>query len=127
MSHEQDNHNTHDGKPSMTEAFRRFHAENPHVLDRLRDDVRAWTAAGKRRVGIQMFLERVRWDESMSLAGDGDFRISNNHAAFYSRALMLLYPDLAGALTTSHSPEADAWAADFEVRLIAHRSRLVDA
>jgi len=125
MSHPQSNTVVSDDQPdenvSMTEAFRRFHAKNPHVYDVLVQLAREWKARGKGPTGIALFYERARWELSLALDSDGMFGLSQNHRAFYARAIMLKERDLAGVFTLKAAPEADAWAADYAARLAGVR------
>ncbi len=39
-----------------------------------------------------MIIERIRWD-SVIRAHDGDFKINNSHAPFYSRLFVMDFPE----------------------------------
>jgi len=57
-------------------------------------------AHGKRHYGIAALVEAIRYDESVSLLGDGCFRINNDHRSLLSRRVMERYGDLRGFFTT---------------------------
>ena len=84
-----------DPSASHAERFAAFHQANPHVFDnlaRLSLDLRA---RGASRIGIGMLFEVLRWQYALRTSGD-DYRLNNNHRAFYARKLMADVPDLAG-------------------------------
>lgn len=78
------------------EAFREFHAENPHVLDLVIETARKVRAAGA-ECSIGFVWERLRWILTVETkTGDG-FRLNNTHRAYFARLAMHRAPDLAGA------------------------------
>lgn len=65
----------------------RFDRENPSVyylLQRFSDDVRL---KGYKRYSINSIFERIRWHTAIE-TNDKDFKINNNHRAYYARKLM---------------------------------------
>lgn len=51
----------------------------------------------KRRFGIKLIAERVRW-EAVFEWGEEDFKINNNYPAYIARRLVREYPSLEGRL-----------------------------
>lgn len=51
----------------------------------------------KRRFGIGLLTERVRWEAKVSRWVDG-FKINNNHRAYIARELVRRYPSLSAWL-----------------------------
>lgn len=94
---------------AKTDAFLRFHRDNPQVYIALRDLARDWRRTGKPKCGIRMFYEAVRWRFSMKIVGGGMYEMNDHHMAFYARALMHYEADLDGLFDTRKSIEADAW------------------
>ena len=70
---------THDGRQVEAEVVKRAR--------RLRE-------RGFRRYGIAALIEAIRYDAGISLLGDGDWKINNNHRSLLARRVMRLYPDL---------------------------------
>lgn len=70
-----------------TEDGRRVEAEVVRRARRLLE-------RGFRRYGIAALVEAIRYDAGISLLGDGDYRINNNHRSLLARRVMRLYPDL---------------------------------
>jgi len=77
-------------------AFRKFHMEHPDVYAALVRLAREWVAAGRGKLGIGALYERARWELSLSAKStDAEFKLNNNHRAFYARLIMAQEPDLA--------------------------------
>jgi hypothetical protein len=101
-----------DADPTPSEAFEKFHNDNPHFYDALVELARRYiTRTGRGIVGMQRLIEVARFDMDLTTQSDDEFKVNNNHAAFYSRLIMLQEPDLAGTIPTRRSPEADTWIA----------------
>ena len=87
------------GEPSKLEiAFWTFHNTNPPIYRLLVKFARQWRERrGEDAVmGIGQLFERVRWEISMGTIGDANFKLNNNHRAFYARLIMDCNPDLDG-------------------------------
>ena len=77
-------------------AFWEFHAANPHVYDRLVHLTRDLMRRGRRKIGIGMLFEVLRWHH-LSTVGDADgFKLNNNYRSYYARLIMSIEPDLDG-------------------------------
>jgi hypothetical protein len=57
---------------------------------------RAVRARGLEHFGVAAIFESIRYDWTVGLLGDEDYRLNNNHRSFMARHLMREYPDLAG-------------------------------
>ena len=82
-------------RSKLDREFSEFHRANPHVYRRLVDMARQAVRAGRRKIGIGMLFEVLRWEHAISTVGD-EFRLNNNHRSRYARMLMRLEQDLAG-------------------------------
>lgn len=92
-------------------AFERFHDTNPWVYRELCRLVREWrTRNPERQVGLMRFYSYLRFDVTGKTNGI-DYRVSNNHSAYYSRLMMHREPDLAGVFHVRPCP-ADWWLTD---------------
>jgi hypothetical protein len=99
-----------DHELSATERFEKFHTDNPRVYATLVMLARQWIdRTGHSKLGVATLYERARWDIAIS-TNDPNFKLNNDHRAFYARLIMLQEPDLAGLFKLRRS-EADAWAA----------------
>ena len=64
-----------------------FHFTNPHVYKLFCHFTRQAITRGYKRFSVSMVIERVRW-ETMVVTTDPDFKINNNHRAYYARLWM---------------------------------------
>lgn len=98
-----------DRELTAAERFERFHADNPHVLNRLIQMARQWRAAtGGRKLGIRTLWEAMRWDIGLHTSGE-DYKLNDHYTSFYVRLIVTTQPDLADMFELRRSPEADAW------------------
>lgn len=79
-------------------AFWAFHARHPQVYVLFRRYAKDALDAGRRRFGVGMIAERVRWYMSVERVGtaDEDFKINNNLRSCYARLLMIRCPEFEG-------------------------------
>ena len=81
--------------PTHEQAFRAFHAANLHVYENLVRLTRQAVQNGRRRIGIGMLFEVLRWNYVMSSSGS-DFKLNNNYRSHYVRLIIKLHPEWAG-------------------------------
>ena len=79
--------------------FYQFHAQNPHVYERLRQLALDLKNRGRKKYGIAGLFEVLRWEHAMSTT-DEDFKLNNNYRAYYARLLMENEPELDGFFAT---------------------------
>lgn len=86
------------------ERFAQFHANNPQVYSALKSMTAELVNRGRRRIGINMLFEVLRWNYYMETNDpNSDFKINNNYAPYYSRLII---------------EENPQWANVFELRTI---------
>jgi hypothetical protein len=88
--------------PSHEEAFALFHRHNPHVYEWLRENALALKRKGREHYGIAALFEAFRFHVAMNTRGD-DFKLNNNHRAYYARLLMRDVHELRGFFDTRAS------------------------
>jgi len=66
--------------------FASFHTANPHVYDLYVKFARQAKARGYAKFSIAAITERIRWEVALTTT-DQEFKISNNHRAYYARLL----------------------------------------
>lgn len=76
-------------------SFWEFHLANPEVYSTLVRLAESARRCGVRKIGIGALFERLRWEMALQTDG-GEFKLNNNHRAFYARMLMENEPQLAG-------------------------------
>jgi hypothetical protein len=85
-----------DAPPSGIDAkFWKFHEDNPHVFDelvRLSDQARA---RHRKKIGMKMLFEVIRWNSVIRTKGD-IFKLNNSYAPRYVRLIEERRPDLIG-------------------------------
>jgi hypothetical protein len=86
-----------DRHASIQERFEAFHAANPQVYEALVTMARKWRGLGRKRIGIGMLFEVLRWKHAFRTVGDADFKLNNNFRSRYVRLIVAQEPDLADA------------------------------
>lgn len=76
------------------EAFQRFHRAHPEIYNAIVAKARQARANGLQKYGIGALWEIMRWEFAMKRSGD--FKLNNNHRAWYARLIMFVEPDLKG-------------------------------
>lgn len=84
---------------TLEEQFVAFHQANPHIFDMLREMALELKTAGRKRYGISGLFEVLRWRYAVKTS-EPDFKLNNNHRAFYARKLMSYVPELRGFFAT---------------------------
>lgn len=86
------------------DKFEEYHRLNPQVYSALEQMARDLINRGRRKVGIKMLMEVLRWNYQMQTQDpNSDFKINNNYAPYYARLLIQNNP---------------TWADVFELRAI---------
>ena len=85
---------------SLEKKFNKFDAENPHVWRmflQFADQVRL---TGRLVYSVNAIFEKIRWHTDIETKSDTDFKLSNNHRAYYARKYMNSHPNRAGFFNT---------------------------
>ena len=80
-------------------AFLAFHRDNPQVYALFCRFTQAAVARGCKNFSVASIIERIRWETEVETTG-GEFKIGNNHRAYYARMWMADNPDHAGFFRT---------------------------
>lgn len=72
--------------------FLRFHCANLHVYELFKKFTFQKVRQGHQHLGALTVLHRIRW-ETGAVTNDPDFKINNNHAAYYARLFRDDYPE----------------------------------
>lgn len=82
---------------SIQESFEQFHAANPWVYEALRRLSMELVERGRKKIGIGMLFEVLRWQHARTTVdATSEFKLNNNLRSRYARLLMDQEPDLAG-------------------------------
>ena len=97
------------GKPysQLKADFEQFHENNPRVYEELLELAFRLHRAGRKRYGIGSLFEVLRWHRAIKTHGS-DFKMSNNHRAFYARLIMENEPELEGFFQVNEQPSERA-------------------
>jgi len=80
-------------RSTIQEDFRQFHHDNPWVFDKLVDMTRDLHQKGRKRFGIGMLWEVLRWNVAMgTITVDDNFKLNNNYRSRYVRLIIEKYP-----------------------------------
>lgn len=83
---------------SIQERFEAFDAKHPAVLNRLVDFAYQAKRAGRKRIGIKMLFELLRWEWTIEGLPDEaeEWKLNNNYSSRYARRIMDDHPRLEG-------------------------------
>lgn len=81
---------------AIEKKFLAFHKENPEVLDILVDLALQAKRAGKRKIGIKMLWEVMRWNRFLETNDPDGYKLNNNFPSRYARLMMENHPELDG-------------------------------
>jgi hypothetical protein len=71
------------------ERFQEFHNRNPQVYTALEDMTREMVNRGRKRIGINMLFEVLRWNYYLKTDDPNSaFKINNNYAPYYARLII---------------------------------------
>ncbi len=86
----------------LCERFDEYDRTNPHIYSMFVRFAKEAAASGRKRAGVALIIERMRWETTISARYD-DFKINQNYAAFYARKFMQDYPQYLGFFTLRSS------------------------
>lgn len=84
---------THDEPSEMDKKFWEFHRKNPKVLSQLIALTDQAKDRGRKRIGMKMLFEVIRWNKVLETRGD-IFKLNNNYTSRYVRLIEEKRPDL---------------------------------
>lgn len=86
---------------TIDDHFADFHGENPHVYENIKRIAYQAKAAGRKRIGMKLIFERLRWEYYIRTdRPEEEFMLNNNYTSRYARLLMANEPELAGMFET---------------------------
>jgi hypothetical protein len=83
----------------LESAFETFHRDNPSVYDMFQRFALQARRSGRAHFGVAAVWERLRWETQIATVND-EFKLNNNHRAYYARMYMRDFPDAAGFFRT---------------------------
>ena len=76
--------------------FRRFHKENPQVIQRIESIVAQLRQRGHARWGMKGIFEIIRYERALYTHSRDRFKINNDYTPYYARLVIERNPELAG-------------------------------
>lgn len=108
---------------TTSQDFEKYHQDNPGVYAQIVRDAREWKRTVGQRVGMSVFIGRVRWTGRVENEG-ADFRINDHYGPYYARLVMAQERDLFGLFDMRVTQGADAWICEkFPNSLVAEQVR----
>jgi hypothetical protein len=80
-----------EGNPILEAKFWEFHKARPEVYSYICKFLQEAIDRGRSRFSISMVYERIRWYVEIEL-GTGEFKLPNNHRAYYARLWQREHP-----------------------------------
>jgi hypothetical protein len=79
------------------QKFEAFHTRNPQVYRELETMSAQLVARGRKRIGLKMLTEVLRWEHQMRTDDpNSHFKINNSYTSYYARLLIENHPDWEG-------------------------------
>lgn len=72
-----------------------FHRDNKKVLRFLVDELYKFKAQGKPKASIKTLIGIVRYNETLKIKGEGEYKINDAFTSIYSRIITENWPELA--------------------------------
>ena len=95
-----------DAEQTTLQRFVQFHEANPEVYRKLELLAQGMWDAGRRRVGMKMLFEVLRWQHYLrTVDTSSEFKLNNNFTALYSRLLVARHPEWEGLFEMRHLKE----------------------
>ena len=82
--------------------FEVWHQQNPEVYRLFKRFAGEGIRAGRKHLGTNMIIERIRWYSAVETTGD-IYKINNNFAPYYARMFMKDFPQYDGFFRTRKS------------------------
>jgi hypothetical protein len=83
----------------MEREFWVFHQENPYVYEMFNRFTQSAIRRGFQHLSSDMVCHRIRWETTIETS-DREFKLNNNHTAYYGRLWMLDHPEHKGFFRT---------------------------
>ena len=88
-----------EAETALRKKFREFHDKNPRVWVLLQRFTFEIINKGFKNYSVKAVFERIRWHTDVETS-DPEFKLSNNHTAYYSRMFIDKYPEHEGFFRT---------------------------
>ena len=86
----------------MRKEWEDFHRDHPRVFNLITRYALEGVRRGRKNGSINQIFEVIRWNHEIG-TDDQEFKLCNNHRAFYARLFMEEYPQYDGFFRTKPS------------------------
>jgi hypothetical protein len=83
----------------LDQKFWDFYRKNPQVMEKLIHLTAQAKRAGRKKIGMKMLFEVIRWEHFISTKGD-DFKLNNSYTSRYTRLLIEQHPEFESMFET---------------------------
>ena len=83
----------------LEQAMESFHRDNPQVYELFKQYTGRARRSGRKHFGVGAVWERLRWETQIETVND-EFKLNNNHRAYYARKYMRDFPEAQGFFRT---------------------------
>jgi hypothetical protein len=91
-----------DVSPKLLEKFKQFHSDNPQIYEAFKRFSFEIKGSGRTKYSHWAVANRVRWHFDTQIAGDYEFKISNNYITVLARMLIWNHPEFEGFFSLRH-------------------------
>ena len=81
------------------DAFLAFHSKNVNVMRLIVAELEKFRAAKKRSASIKAIIYKIRYDETLRIIGQGEYKINDAFTSIYSRIIWENFPQYRNLLT----------------------------
>ena len=74
-------------------SFRTFHYENPQILQMILEQLDKAMEKGMTKVSIKTIIGYLRWDVTLQIKGDYEFKINDAYTSLYSELIAKNWPE----------------------------------
>lgn len=93
---------------NIKEAFEEFHELNQHIYRNLRYLALLAVKSGKKKLGMRLLWERLRWEYFVTTVTNEDtYKLNDHFVPHYARMLMEKEPRLNGVFETRELKNSD--------------------
>jgi len=108
-------------KLELFKRFRKFHEDNPKVYELFTKFTFHVIKKGHNNFSADAIAHRIRWETTIETT-DEEFKICNDHIAYYSRLFMAQFPEQDGFFRTKEiHPEVNDWLYSLAAEMSAAR------
>jgi hypothetical protein len=87
-------------RPDLQAEFQKFDEENPRIWELIVMFCERVIESGKRKWAMSNIFEMIRWEIYIVTRSEEEWKLNNNHRAYYARKWLKLHPEYPGFFET---------------------------